>query len=104
MKRSEDGSATSVTVDLVPGARLDIRLVGNPVEEATVTSLVDPTGAERSDLVRKGTADPSTGDRRWGTWTLNPGLWILTVDDGGGKTIVREVEVAPGSPIEVVLP
>ena len=66
--------------------------------------MIDPTGAERSDLVRQGTVDPSTGDRRWTTWTLNPGPWTLTVDDGGGKTIVREIEIAPGSTIEVVLP
>jgi protocatechuate 3,4-dioxygenase beta subunit len=104
MRRREDGSATTLTVDLVPGAPLDIRLVGNPVEGVKVTSLIDPTGAERGDLVRDVVVDPSTGDRRWATWTLNPGLWTLTVDDGDGEVIVREVEVAPGPPIEVVLP
>jgi len=104
MKRREDGSATTIEVGLVPGAPLDIRLVGNPVEGAKVTSLIDPTGAERNDLVRDGAVDPRTGDRRWETWSLNPGLWTLTLDDGDGNAIVREVEIAPGPPIEVVLP
>jgi hypothetical protein len=104
LKRREDGSAHTLTVTLVPGAPLDIRLVGQPLETAKVVSLIDPTGADRTDLVRLGTVDPATGDRRWTTWTLDPGWWTLTVDDGSGNAIVREVEVVPGPPVEVILP
>ena len=104
MKPTEDGSATTITVDLVPGAALHIRLVGQPKEGAKIVSLIDPTGAERRDLVEEAAVDPATGDRRWTSWTLNPGLWNLTLDDGDGHAIQREVEVVAGPPIDVILP
>ena len=104
MKPRDDGSEDTVTVHLVPGAPLDIRLVGQPTRDASVVSLISPSGADHTDLVREESVDPSTGDRRWFTWSLNPGVWTLTVNPGTGKPIVREVEVIPGSPIEVVVP
>lgn len=104
LKVREDGTAHEITVTLVPGAPLDIRLVGQPSEAAKVVSLIDPTGAERTGLVDDEGVDAATGDRHWTTWGLDPGVWAVTVDDGSGKVIVREVEVAAGPPVEVVLP
>ena len=104
LKRREDGTEQTIVVHLVPGAPLDIRLVGQAAENARVASLIDPAGNERTDLVRESSIDAATGDRRWATWSLDPGLWTVSVDPGSGDPLVREVEVLPGAAIEVVLP
>ena len=104
MKARDDGKEDVLTVNLVPGARLDVRLVGQPTPDASIVSLIAPDKTDRSDLVREDNVDPSTGDRRWITWPLIPGVWTLTVNPGTGKPIVRTVDVVPGAPIDVVVP
>ncbi len=100
----EDSRTAAIVLQLVPGAALDIRLVGQALEEARVALLADPSGVDRTDLVREDSIDPATGDRRWTTWTLDPGLWTVRVDPGTGDPLVRKVEIAPGPPIELVVP
>ena len=100
----EDGSAHTLELTLRPGAPLDLRLAGQPLESARVVSLSDAAGNDRTDLVGDGTVDAATGDRRWQTWTLEAGIWTVRVDPGDGELIVREVEVVPGAAIEVLLP
>lgn len=49
--------------------------------------------------------DPGTGERRWSTWGLEPGIWEVTVDPGdGGDPIEKAIAVLPGSDSEVSLP
>ena len=104
LKRREDETEHEIVLRLVPGAPLQIRLVGQAVDDAKVALLVDPSGVDRTDLVRESSIDAGTGDRRWTTWSLDPGVWSVHVDAGSGDPLVREVEVVPGPPIEVVVP
>lgn len=104
LKANDEGTEDTITVTLVPGAPLDVRLAGQPTPAAKFVSLSGPDGTDHTDLVREESVDPATGDRRWITWSLNPGAWVLTIDPGSGKPIVREVTVIPGAPIEVTVP
>jgi hypothetical protein len=95
--------ATTIDVALVPGAALVIRLVGQATAEGTKVMLVDPSGKERPRLIQNGTVDPATGDTRWETWTLAPGVWTVSIE-ADGEVFTKEVEVVPGPTIQVVLP
>jgi len=68
MKASDDGAEDTITVTLVPGAPLDVRLVGQPTPDARFVSLIGPDDVDHTDLVRRESVDPATGDRRWITW------------------------------------
>jgi len=100
--RADAAGPTEIDVALAPGAPLRIRLVGQ-TNATPVVTLIDPFGVSHPRLVQEESVDPATGDRRWTTWPLDPGLWIVAIDVDG-TPLSREVEVVPGPEIEVTLP